>query len=81
MTGFVSQLKKSDAQSKKPSLAGRSSSVSSTLGVTIDHFVKEKLDFKHDDPSRYEEENLHLGTVAELYAVVPENFMTYLEKI
>ena len=50
------------------------------LGVTVDDFVKERLDFKHDILSRYEEGNACLGTAAELYAVVPGNFMNYLVK-
>jgi hypothetical protein len=50
------------------------------LGVTVDDFVIEKPNFKHDDLSRYEEDNAHLGTAAELYAVIPENFMDYLVK-
>jgi hypothetical protein len=52
------------------------------LGVTVNDFVAEKPDFKHDHPSRYEdsENNAHLGTVAELYAVIPANFMDYLVK-
>jgi hypothetical protein len=50
------------------------------LGVTIDDFVNEKPDFKHDDLSRYEEDNANRGTAAELYAVIPENFLGYLVK-
>jgi hypothetical protein len=50
------------------------------LGVTVEDFVAEKPDFIHDDPSRYEEDNAHLGTAAELYAVIPANFMHYLIK-
>ena len=50
------------------------------LGVTVDDFVTEKPKFTHDDLSRYEEDNAHLGTAAELYAVIPENFMDYLVK-
>ena len=50
------------------------------LGVTVDDFVKVRPDFKHDDLSRYEEGNACLGTAAELYAVVPGNFMNYLVK-
>ena len=50
------------------------------LGVTVDDFVDEKPNFKHDDLTRYEDDNAHHGTAAELYAVIPPNFMDYLVK-
>ena len=50
------------------------------LGVTVDDFDAKKPDFKPDNPSCYEEDNTHLGTVAELYAMIPTNFMDYLVK-
>ena len=49
-------------------------------GVTADDFANKKPDFEHDDPSRYEDDNAHLGTTAKLYAVLPENYMSYLVK-
>jgi hypothetical protein len=50
------------------------------LGVTVDDFVNEKPDFKHDDLTRYEDDNAHLGTTAELYAIIPAHYMTYMNK-
>ena len=50
------------------------------LGVTTDDFIDEKPNFNHDDPSHYEDDNAPLRTAAELYGIIPVNYMAHMIK-
>jgi hypothetical protein len=49
--------------------------------LTVDSFKTEKPDFSPDDPERYEGDNAKLGPTAELYAVIPAKYMSFITKL
>ena len=48
--------------------------------LTIDSFKTEKPGFAPDDTKHYEGDNAKLGLTAELYAVIPRKYMTYMKQ-
>jgi len=48
--------------------------------LIVDSFTTAKPGFAPDDPKRYEGDNTTLGLTAELYAVIPQKYMTYMRQ-
>ena len=46
--------------------------------LIIDSFKIAKPDFSPDDPKHYKGDNARLGPTAELYAVIPPRYMSYM---
>jgi len=49
-----------------------------SAALTVDSIKSTKPNFAHDDPERYQGDNAKLGPTAELYAIVPQKYITFM---